>query len=158
MDLDPPTSTKSESSSSSNSESTIDNCQFVNSLLDPILDFLEIESSLNIASSSTSSIPNSHLISSTSELGTMATDSASKPGFNLNLYAFVPKLTSGSFNDWKLQLTTILGAQRLDIYILTDVQKPSEPTAVADYVANSMTALTALHITVDSENFQVIRN
>lgn len=88
----------------------------------------------------------------------MASDTTSKHSFNLNVYASVPKLTSGTFNDWKLRLTTILGAQRLESYIVSDVKEPTDPQALSDHNANRMTALTALHITVDSENFQVIRN
>lgn len=139
MELDPPTSTESESSSSTDSESTIDGRQFVDSLLNPSSDSPDIELPF-------------------SELCTMASDTTSKPAFNLNVYSSVPKLTTGTFNDWKLRLTTILGAQRLDKYILTDVDIPTEPQLIADHYANTMTALTALHITVDSENFQVIRS
>lgn len=86
----------------------------------------------------------------------MAADATSKPSFNLNIYASVTKLTSGTFNDWKLHLATMLGAQSLDSYILSDVKAPTDPQALADHNANKMTALTALHITIDSENLQVI--
>lgn len=139
MELDPPTSTESEASSSTESGSTVDANQSVDSLIDPNFD-------------------SSNFIRSTSDHLPMASDSTSKSSFNLNIYSSVPKLTSGTFNDWKLRLTTILGAQRLDIYILRDVETPTEPQALADHNSNRMTALTALHITVDSENFQVIRN
>lgn len=139
MELDPSTSTESASSTTAESESTIDEHHFVDTLIDPIhttIDTLTVPSNSSI----------------------MSTDSTSKPSFNLNIYASVPKLTSGTFNNWKLCLTTILGAQRLDGYILTDVKEPTDPQALADHNANLMTALTALHITVDTENFQVIRN
>lgn len=158
MDLDPPTSTESDSSTISNSDSTVDGNQFVDSSPDLDQHLLESENSLDIASSSAIPFLNPHHSSLTSELCTMASDSSTKPGFNLNVYSSVPKLTAGSFNDWKLCLTTILAAQRLDSYILTDVKEPTDPIAIADHMANRMTALTALHITVDSENFQVIRN
>lgn len=139
MELDLPTTTESESSTTVESDSTIDECQFVDTLIDPIP-----------SSFDTHNTP--------SDSSIMATDSSSKSYFNLNIYATVPKLTSGTFNDWKLCLTTILGAQRLDCYITNDVKEPTEPQALADHNANKMIALTALHITVDSENFQVIRN
>lgn len=42
--------------------------------------------------------------------------------------------------------------------MLNDVTAPTDPLALAGHNANKMTALTAHHITVDSENFQVIRN
>lgn len=138
MELDPPTSTESESSSAIDSESTIDNHHFVDSLVD-------------------FTFPTPELENSSIESCAMASETSSKPAFNLNVYASVPKLTSGTFNDWKLRLTTLLGAQRLDCYILTDVKTPTEAQALADHNANSLTALTALHITVDAENFQVIR-
>lgn len=33
--------------------------------------------------------------------------------FNMNAYASVTTLATGTFNDWKLRLTTVMGAHRL---------------------------------------------
>lgn len=78
--------------------------------------------------------------------------------FSMNAYASVTKLETGTFNDWKLRLTTVLGAHRLSKFILRDVDVPSEGSARDDYDTNCMRALAAIHATVDAENFEVIRS
>lgn len=139
MDSDNPITTESDLSSNSsfNSDSTVDNHRFVDTLVE-----------LNPSSTSTATIP---IVMSTNS------SSKSSSSFNLNVYSTVPKLKTGTFNDWKLRLTTILGAQRLGKFILSEVTPPTDPNELADHIAQSMAALTALHITVDEENFQIIR-
>lgn len=78
--------------------------------------------------------------------------------FSANAYSGVTKLTSTSFNDWKLRLTTVLGAQRLSKYILRDVPPPTDENLLDDHETFSMKALAAIHATIDAENFEVIRS
>lgn len=143
MESDLPVSTESESSSNSScfSESTVDNHQFVNTLLEP-----------SQAPTLIFHTPIPNLVSTMS-----ASSTKSSTGFNLNVYSTVPKLKTGAFDYWKLRLTTIPGAQRLGQFILSDVSPPTDPEKLADHTAQSMAAVTALHITVDDENFQIIR-
>lgn len=79
-------------------------------------------------------------------------------GFSTNAYTGVTKLTSTSFNNWKLRLTTVLEAQRLSKYILWDISPPSDEKILDDHETFSMKALAAIHATIDSENFEVIRS
>jgi hypothetical protein len=51
----------------------------------------------------------------------MTTNTSDQKDFSLNTYSTIVKLTSNTFNDWKLRLTTVLGAQRLSKYILKDL-------------------------------------
>lgn len=76
----------------------------------------------------------------------------------MNSYALVTKLETGTFNDWKLRLTMVLGAHRLAKFILREVEIPSEAKARDDNDTNCMRALAAIHATVDAENFEVIRS
>ena len=149
MDCENPVTTESENSSNSSfdSESTVDNRQFVDSLLEPSLPVISHVSG-----------PHEPLSSPRVNQFDMSTDVTSKSSssFNLNIYSTVPKLKTGTFNNWKLRLTTILGAQRLEKFISSEVVPPTNPDDLADHMANSMATLTALHITVDDENFQII--
>lgn len=81
-----------------------------------------------------------------------------KDSFSLNSYSNLIKLSSGTFDDWKLRLTTALGAQRLSKYILKDLTEPTEPNDLEIFETNSLRALAAIHATIDDENFQVIRS
>lgn len=77
--------------------------------------------------------------------------------FNTTAYSSVIKLSTGTFNYWKLCLTTLLGAQRLSKYILQDIDVPTESLALDDHETNSLRALAAIHATIDNEDFQVIQ-
>ena len=78
--------------------------------------------------------------------------------FGMSAYNSVTKLETGTFNDWKLRLTTVLGAHRLSKFILRDVTVPVDEKELEDYETNSMRTLAAIHATIDGENFEVIRN
>lgn len=97
--------------------------------------------------------PTSSVIMSTSR-----NPSETPATFNMNTYSSVTKLQTGTFNHWKLRLTTVLGAHRLSKYILREVDTPIDQAACDDYDTNCMRALAAIHATVDAENFEVIRN
>lgn len=88
----------------------------------------------------------------------MSSNTSDHKDFSLNTYSNVVKLSTGTFNDWKLRLTTVLGAQRLSKYILKDLEKPTDPTELEDFETNSLRALAAIHSTIDDENFQVIQS
>lgn len=53
--------------------------------------------------------------------------------FNSTSYSSVVKLSHGMFNDWKLRLTTILGAQRLARHIIRDIEPPNKASALDDH-------------------------
>lgn len=78
--------------------------------------------------------------------------------FTMNTYASVTTLATGTFNDWKLRLTTVMGAHRLSKFILRDVIAPEDPKSLDDHETNSMRAIAAIHATIDNENFEVIRH
>lgn len=88
----------------------------------------------------------------------MASNTSDHKDFSLSSYSTIVKLTSSTFNDWKLRLTTVLGAQRLSKYILKDIPVPTDPTELDEHKTNSLRALAAIHSTIDDENFQVIRS
>lgn len=78
--------------------------------------------------------------------------------FGMSAYNSVTKLEKGTFNDWKLRLTTVLGAHRLSKFILRYVPVPVDEKELDDYETNSMRTLAAIHATIDGENFEAIRN
>lgn len=88
----------------------------------------------------------------------MTSYSSDQKEFSLNSYSNVVKLSTGTFNDWKLRLTTVLGAQKLSKYILKDLDVPTDPTELENHETNLLRALAAIHSTIDDENFQVIRS
>lgn len=90
--------------------------------------------------------------------GSISNVPESSPNFSLNAYASVTKLETGTFNDWKLRLTTVMGAHRLFQYILREVEAPIDLQALDDHKTNLMRALAAIHATINSENFEVVRH
>lgn len=78
--------------------------------------------------------------------------------FSMNAYSSITKLENGTFNNWKLRLSTVLGAHRLSKYVLRDVEVPTGETERDDHDTNCMRARAAIHATVDAENFEVIRS
>lgn len=101
-------------------------------------------SQLNIHTSQSRSSESHPLSSSDRHIVSMATSnpvitgSESTPNFSLNAYASVTKLESGAFNDWKLCLTTVMGAHRLSKYILCEADPPIELNALDDHETNMM--------------------
>lgn len=90
----------------------------------------------------------------------MTSTTSNQKEFSFNSYHSAVKLSTGTFNDWKLKLTTVLGAQRLSKFILKDLTPPDESDEVAleNFETNSLRALAAIHATIDDENFQVVRS
>ena len=109
-------------------------------------------------SKNTSSLFDNTKPESKPSLHTSAMASKETKDFNTTSYSSVVKLSNGTFNDWKLRLTTILGAQRLSNHILQDIEPPTDPSALDDHETHSLRALAAIHATIDDENFQVIRS
>lgn len=101
-----------------------------------------------------------HITSSTAMAATSSTTGVpeSSNNFSMNAYTSVTTLESGTFNDWRLRLTTVMGAHRLSKYILRDVKVPEEEKALDDHEPNLMRALAAIHATIDKENFEVVRH
>lgn len=114
--------------------------------------------SISSSSNSFQSAQSSHTIKMSDPTPSPASRGDSSNNFTMNAYASVTKLESCTFNDWKLRLTTVLGAHWLSKYILRDVETPTDPTARDDHDTNCMRALAAVHATVDAENFEVIRS
>lgn len=88
----------------------------------------------------------------------MATSDTTPTSFSMNAYASVTTLETVTFNDWRLRLTTVMGAHRLSKYILRDVEPPTESRALDEHETNQMRALAAIHATIDKENFEVVRH
>lgn len=119
----------------------------------------ESETSLDTVTQSQPIIPDSST-STGSRTPTMSTSNSSTDikDYSMNSYSGITKLTSSTFNDWKLRLTTVLGAQRLSKYILRDIIPPTDDKLLDDHETFSMKALAAIHATIDAENFEVIRS
>lgn len=120
---------------------------------------IKFDQTLTQSISKTTSSPFDHTISEPepSYINPIMTSKDTKE-FNTNSYSTVIKLSNGTFNDWKLRLTTILGAQRLSKFILPDIETPTDSSALDNHETNSLRALAAIHATIDDENFQVIRS
>lgn len=86
-----------------------------------------------------------------------STQSTEVKEVSTSAYSGITKLTSTTFNDWKLRLTTVLGAQRLAKYILRDITSPVDNKLLDDHETFSLKALAAIRATIDSENFEVIQ-
>lgn len=86
------------------------------------------------------------------------TGSESTPSFSFKAYASVTKLETVTFNDWKLKLTTVMGAHRLSKYILREVVAHINERSLDDHETNMMRALAAIHATTNQENFEVVRH
>lgn len=139
---------ETSTSNSNSSDETIDPRSLVTSFPEPL-----------------SSIPHPHprnsLPSSNpimASINNSTTTGETSTNFGMNAYNSVTKLETGTFNDWKLRLTTVLGAHRLSKYILRDVTAPINEKELDDYETNNMRTLAAIHATIDAENFEVIRN
>lgn len=89
---------------------------------------------------------------------TMTSHSTDVKEFSTTSYSGVTKLTSTTFNNWKLRLTTVLGAQQLSKFILRNITPPTDESLLDDHETLSMKALAAIHATIDAENFEVIRS
>lgn len=138
--------------------------------------FSDHETSTSVSNSSDKTIDPRSLVTSNSEppllsssnilpiQSNMATTSNStnageqSSSFGMNAYNSVTKLESGTFNDWKLRLTTVLGAHRLSKFVLRDVNEPTDEKELDEFETNRMRALAAIHATIDGENFEVIRS
>lgn len=136
----------STSSSSNSSDETIDPRSLVTSTSAPFLSSSSYDHHPSRTSIMTSTISNP---TNTSE---------NSSSFGMNAYNSVTKLETGTFNDWKLRLTTVLGAHQLSNYILRDVPMPTDEKDLDDHETNNMQALAAIHATIDAENFEVVRN
>lgn len=88
-------------------------------------------------------------------MSTTASTSDNKE-FSTNAYSGLTKPNSTTFNDWKLQLTTVLGAQRLSKCILRDITPPTDEKALDDHETFSIKTLTAIHATINAEISEVI--
>lgn len=113
-----------------------------------------VQSSLHPQTISNPSIPSTAMAATSSPIG----GAESSTNFNMNAYSSVTVLGSGTFNDWKLGLTTVMGAHRLSKYVLRDVKVPEDERGLDDHETNSMRALAAIHATIDKENFEVVRH
>lgn len=126
------------------------------------LDLSSSHSCIDSSIVSSSSIYHSEAHPPTPHFAAMATVSKSSTGgdgssnFNLNAYASVTKLETGTFNDWCLRLTTVMGAHRLSKYLLRKFEAPSDVNALDDHETNLMRALAAIHATIDNKNFEVV--
>lgn len=101
-----------------------------------------------------------HTPSTTAMAVTSSSSGVPEPSsnFSMNAYSSVTTLESGTFNDWKLRLTTVMGAHRLSKYFLRDVKVPQDEKALDDHETNLMRELAAIHATIDKENFEVVRH
>lgn len=153
---------ETSTSSSNSSDETIDPRSLVTSISNPL-----IQSDTHSQSHDESNFPFNNLTqsqTSQSHFTAMATSTTQSVGgensssFGMNAYNSVTKLELGTFNDWKLRLTTVLGAHRLSKYILRDVATPIDEKELDDHETNNMRTLAAIHATIDGENFEVIRN
>lgn len=71
-------------------------------------------------------------------------------------YASVTPLSVGTFFQWQLRLTTLLGVLKLRRFIETEIPTPTNPLLIYDHMAKECQALNAIHSTIDDENMQVI--